>query len=193
MAGVDLAVLWLYCDNEMRLLKKISKSIFSRFNEPLAKADYDDFYSIANLTLWRAYNSYNSDMGISFEGFQYSCLQKKFKTELTRRHRQKRILNQFAISLDGIMRNDEECNLLDFLSSDFDTFEEVAKRQEGGQYQDKVQQYISRLSNEQVNILNLLIDGYKVNEICRILEISEKRYAENMQTMRSYENVKILF
>lgn len=193
MAGVDLAVLRLYCDNEMRLLKKISKSIFSRFNEPLAKADYDDFYSIANLTLWRAYNSYNSDMGISFEGFQYSCLQKKFKMELTRRHRQKRILNQFAISLDGIMRNDEECNLLDFLSSDFDTFEEVAKRQEGGQYQDKVQQYISRLSNEQVNILNLLIDGYKVNEICRILEISEKRYAENMQTMRSYENVKILF
>lgn len=193
MAGVDLAVLRLYCDNEMRLLKKISKSIFSRFNEPLAKADYDDFYSIANLTLWRAYNSYNSDMGISFEGFQCSCLQKKFKTELTRRHRQKRILNQFAISLDGIMRNDEECNLLDFLSSDFDTFEEVAKRQEGGQYQDKVQQYISRLSNEQVNILNLLIDGYKVNEICRILEISEKRYAENMQTMRSYENVKILF
>jgi DNA-binding NarL/FixJ family response regulator len=91
------------------------------------------------------------------------------------------------------MGNDEECNLLDFLSSDFDTFEEVAKRQEGGQYQDKVQQYISRLSNEQVNILNLLMDGYKVNEICRILEISEKTYEENLKTMRSYENVKILF
>lgn len=193
MSGADLAVLQPYCENDMRLLKKISKSIFMRFNEPLSKADYDDFYSIANLTLWRAYNSYNSDMGISFEGFLYSCLQKKFKTELTRRHRQKRILNQFAVSLDVIMGNDEECNLLDFLSSDFDTFEEVAKRQEGGQYQDKVQQYISRLSNEQVNILNLLMDGYKVNEICRILEISEKTYEENLKTMRSYENVKILF
>lgn len=193
MSGADLAVLQPYCENDMRLLKKISKSIFMRFNEPLAKADYDDFYSIANLTLWRAYNSYNSDMGISFEGFLYSCLQKKFKTELTRRHRQKRILNQFAVSLDGINENAEECSLLDFLSSDFDTFEEAAKRQENGQYRDKVQQYISRLSNEQVNILNLLMDGYKVNEICRILEISEKRYADNMQTMRSYENVKILF
>lgn len=193
MSGADLAVLQPYCENDMRLLKKISKSIFMRFNEPLAKADYDDFYSIANLTLWRAYNSYNSDMGISFEGFLYSCLQKKFKTELTRRHRQKRILNQFAVSLDGIMGNDEECNLLDFLSSDFDTFEEAAKRQGNEQYQDKVQQYISRLSNEQVNILNLLIDGYKVNEICRILEISEKTYEENLKTMRSYENVKILF
>lgn len=193
MSGADLAVLQPYCENDMRLLKKISKSIFMRFNEPLAKADYDDFYSIANLTLWQAYNSYDPDMGISFEGFLCSCLQKKFKTELTHRHRQKRILNQLAVSLDGINDNEEECSLLDFLSSDFDTFEEATKRQENGQYRDKVQQYISRLSNEQVNILNLLIDGYKVNEICRILEISIKKYEENLKAMRSYENVKILF
>lgn len=193
MAGTDLAVLQPYCENDMQLLKRISKSIFSKFNEPLTQADYDDFYSIANLTLWQAYNSYDPDMGISFEGFLCSCLQKKFKTELTRRHRRKRILNQLAVSLDGINDNGEDWSLLDFLSSDFDTFEEAAKRQENGQYRDKVQQYISRLSNEQVNILNLLMDGYKVNEICRILEISEKRYADNMQTMRSYENVKILF
>ena len=193
MSGADLAVLQPYCENDMRLLKKISKSIFMRFNEPLTKADYDDFYSIANMTLWKAYNSYDPNMGISFEGFLCSCLQKKFKTELTHRHRQKRILNQFAVSLDGINDNEEECSLLDFLSSDFDTFEEATKRQGNEQYQDKVQQYISRLSNEQINILNLLMDGYKVNEICRILEISEKRYAENMQTMKSYENVKILF
>ena len=193
MSGADLAVLQPYCENDMRLLTKISQSIFMRFNEPLTKADYDDFYSIANMTLWKAYNSYDPNMGISFEGFLCSCLQKKFKTELTHRHRQKRILNQFAVSLDGINDNEEECSLLDFLSSDFDTFEEATKRQGNEQYQDKVQQYISRLSNEQINILNLLMDGYKVNEICRILEISEKRYAENMQTMRSYENVKILF
>ena len=193
MTGADLAVLQPYCENDMRLLKKISKSIFMRFNEPLTIADHDDFYSIANMTLWKAYNSYDPNMGISFEGFLCSCLQKKFKTELTHRHRQKRILNQFAVSLDGINDNEEECSLLDFLSSDFDTFEEATKRQGNEQYQDKVQQYISRLSNEQVNILNLLMDGYKANEICRILEISEKSYEENLKTMRSYENVKILF
>ena len=193
MTGADLAVLQPYCENDMRLLKKISKSIFMRFNEPLTIADHDDFYSIANMTLWKAYNSYDPNMGISFEGFLCSCLQKKFKTELTHRHRQKRILNQFAVSLDGINDNEEECSLLDFLSSDFDTFEEATKRQGNEQYQDKVQQYISRLSNEQVNILNLLIDGSKVKEICRILEISEKSYEENLKTMRSYENVKILF
>ena len=164
-----------------------------RFNEPLTKADYVDFYSIANMTLWQAYNAYDPDTGISFDGFLKSCLQKKFKTELTHRHRQKRILNQFAVSLDAVNDSEDECNLLDFMASDFDTFDEVAKRQENGQYQDKIQQYISRLSNLQVSILNLLVDDYKPFEIRRMLEISEKEYTDNMQIMRSYENVKILF
>ena len=112
---------------------------------------------------------------------------------MTSRHRQKRVLNQFAVSLDAVNENEKECNLLDFIASDFDTFEEVAKRQENGQYQDKIQQYISKLSNIQVSILNLLVDGYTPNEIQKILEISATEYADNMQFMRSYENVKILF
>ena len=193
MTSADLSVLQPYCDNDMRLLRKISRSIFSRFNEPLTKADHDDFYSIANITLWQAYNSYDPDMGISFDGFLRSCLQKKFKSELTHRHRQKRILNQFAVSLDATSDSEEECSLLDFIPSDFDTFEEVTKRHENQQYQDKVQLYISRLSNCQVNILNLLIDGYRTNEIREILHLSSKELTENLQIMRSYENVKILF
>lgn len=193
MTTTDLSVLQPYCENDMQLLKKISRSIFMRFNEPLVKADHDDFYSIANMTLWQAYNAYDPDMGISFDGFLRSCLQKKFKTELTHRHRQKRILNQFAVSLDAVGDSEEECNLLDFIPSDFDTFEEVTRRQEDRFYQDKVQIYISKLSNRQVNILNLLIDGYKASEIQRVLEISSTEYLENLQIMRSYENVKVLF
>lgn len=193
MTGADLSVLQPYCENDMQLLKRISRSIFLRFNEPLTKADHDDFFSIANMTLWQVYNAYNPDTGISFDGFLRSCLQKKFKTELTHRHRQKRVLNQFAVSLDAVGDGEEECSLLDFIPSDFDTFEEVAKRCGNGQYQDKVQQYISRLSSMQVNILNLLIDGYEPVEIRKILEILPKEYSDNLEIMRSYENVKILF
>lgn len=193
MTSADLSVLQPYCDNDMRLLKKISRSIFMRFNEPLAKSDHDDFFSIANMTLWQAYNAYDPDTGISFDGFLRSCLQKKFKTELTHRHRQKRILNQLAVSLDTADDDEDECSLLEFVPSDFDTFEEVFKRNESQAVSDRVQQYISRLSDRQVNILNLLIDGYRANEIQEILMISAREYAENMQIIRSYENVKILF
>lgn len=193
MKSADLSVLQPYCENDMQLLKKISRSIFMRFNEPLTNADYDDFYSIANMTLWKVYNAYDPDTGISFDGFLRSCLQKKFKSELTHRHRQKRVLNQLAVSLDAAGDGEDECSLLEFIPSEFDTFEEVTKRNEDQQYQDKVQLYISRLSDLQVNILNLLVDGYKPTEILLELQISAREYADNMQIIRSYENVKILF
>ena len=82
---------------------------------------------------------------------------------------------------------------MEVVPSDFDTFEEVLKRQEREQYQDKIQRYISKLSSQQINILNLLMDGYEAYEIRQILDISERQYTNNMQIIRSYENVKILF
>lgn len=193
MTSADLSILQPYCENDMQLLKRISRSIFMRFNEPLAGADYDDFYSISLMTLWQAYNAYDPDTGISFDGFLRSCLQKKFKSELTHRHRQKRVLNQLAVSLDAAGDGEDECSLLEFIPSDFDTFEEVTKRNDDQKYQDKVQQFLSRLTDRQVNILNLLVDGYKPTEILLELQISAREYADNMQIIRSYENVKILF
>lgn len=186
-------VLQPYCSNDMRLLKRISKSIFLRFNESLTEADYDDFYSIANMTLWQACQTYNSNMGISFDVFLRTCLKKKFATEIRDRHRGKRIGNQFTISLDASNENEDECSLLEYIPSDFDTFEEVLKRQSVGQFTEKVQTYISKLSNQQVNMLNLLVDGYKPGEIREILQISEREYSDNLQIMKAYENAKILF
>ena len=193
MDNKTLEVLQPYCENDMRLLKRISKSIFLRFNEQLTEADYDDFYSIANITLWQACQTYDSNMGISFEIFLRTCLKKKFATEIRDRHREKRVINQFTSSLDATNDNEEECSLLDFIPSDFDTFEEVLERQDKEQYTDKAQEYISKLSNQQVNILNLLMDGYKPIEIREILGISTKEYTYNLQIMRAFENVKILF
>ena len=193
MNSNNFAVLEPYCENDMYKLKRMSRSIFMKFNEPLTNADYDDFYSVANLVLWQAYNSYDPDMGVKFEGFLHSCLSKKFKTELEYRHRQKRILNQFAVSLDAASENDEEYSLMDCVASDFDTFEEVVRRQEKDQFQDKVQTYVSRLSKQQIRILNMLMDGYKPNEIQQTLKISSKEYVKELHIMRSYENVKILF
>ena len=151
----------------------------------------DDFYSLANEVFVQAMRRYDHTQ--SFDGFLYSCLSNKIMTEITRRNREKRRADRLSISLDSVNQEEEECSLLDFIASDFDTFEEAAKTQENGQYQDKVQLYISKLSNLQVTILNLLIDGYKPNEVRGLLEISQREYADNMQTMRNYKNIKILF
>ncbi|MEY8425545.1 hypothetical protein AALB52_23220 [Lachnospiraceae bacterium 38-14] len=178
-----------YADNARKLHKVVDKILF-KFGG-LSNKDMDDFYSLANEVFVQAMRRYDHTQ--SFDGFLYSCLSNKIMTEITRRNREKRRADRLSISLDSVNQEEEECSLLDFIASDFDTFEEAAKTQENGQYQDKVQLYISKLSNLQVTILNLLIDGYKPNEVRGLLEISQREYADNMQTMRSYKNIKILF
>ena len=172
-AQLNVEVLEPYCKNNMQLLKKISRSIFLKLGETLSESDYDDFYSIANMTLWQAYNSYNSDMGISFDVFLHGCIKRKFKTEVRDRHRAKRVINQFTSSLDD--SDDNGNDIYNLIPSDFDTFEEATN------------------NSQHVNILNLLMDGYEPKDIRQILEISSKEYAENIKGMRSFENVKILF
>lgn len=193
MANLDLSILEPYCENDMQLLKRISKSIFMRFREPLSEADYSDFYSIANMTLWQAYNTYSDDMEISFDIFLRTCLKKKFATEIRDRHRGKRVINQLAYSLDQMVDDERDFSLIDTVASDFDTFEEAMKRHDREQFKDKVQEYMSSLSNQQINILNLLIDGYTGREIQKMLDISDREYTSNLTNMRSYEKVKALF
>ena len=195
MNSANLAVLQsdildtYYADNARKLHKTVDR-ILCKFGG-LSSKDKDDFYSLANEVFTDVLKRY--DYKQSFDGFLYSCLSNKIMSEITKRNREKRKADRTAVSLDAENGNEEECSLLDFIPSDFDIFEEVVRNQDKEQYEDKVQMYISKLSNQQVNILNLLIDGYKSSEIQLILEISAKEYADNMQTMRSYENVKILF
>lgn len=196
MASKDLAALHphildsYYADNARKLHKTVDK-ILSKFGG-LSDKDKDDFYSLTNEVFANVLKRY--DPRQSFDGFLYSCLSNKIKTEMTRRNCEKRRADRMAVSLDAVNEDSEQCNLLDFLASDFDTFDEAVKDQGNGQYQDdKIQMYIARLSNQQVNILNLLVDGYKPNEIQEFLKISPRQYMDDMQLIRSYENVRVLF
>lgn len=177
-----------YADNAKKLHKVVDR-ILSKFGG-LSGKDKDDFYSLANEVFADVLKRYDHEQ--SFDGFLYSCLSNRIMSEITRRNREKRKSDRLSTSLDAVNDDNGEYSLLNLIPSDFDTFNEVMERQKE-RYQDRTQQYISRLSNRQVNILNLLIDGYKPNEIQRITRISPKEYSEDLKIMRSYENVKILF
>ena len=188
-AVVQLELLEAYYADNAKKLHRVVDKILLKFGG-LSEKDRDDFYSLANEVFVDVMRRYDETQ--LFDGFLYSCLSNKIMSEITRRNREKRKADRMCTSLDAANEN-EECSLLDFIPSDFDTFDEAVREQKNGQYCDKVQQYISRLSNRQVSILNLLVDGYQPNEIRQILDISPKEYSDSMQAMRSYENVKILF
>ena len=190
LSPVQIQILDTYYTDNARKLHRVVDRILSKFGG-LTYKDTGDFYSLANEVFVDAIRRYDETQ--SLDGFLYSCLSNKIMSEITRRNREKRKADRLSISVNATNDKGEDYSLLDCIPSDFDTFEEASKRQENGQYQDKMQCYISKLSNQQVNILNLLIDGYKPFEVRRILELSKKEYADNMQIMRSYENVKVLF
>lgn len=195
MTGEALSVLQsdilntYYADNAKKLHKTVDK-ILCRFGG-LSGKDTDDFYSLANEVFADVMKRY--DYKQSFDGFLYSCLSNKIMTEITRRNREKRKADRMCVSLYTPVGDDDGLTIGNIIADNFDTFEEVNKRQGNGQYQDKVSRYIARLSNCQVNILNLLIDGFRPGEIQRMLEISPTEYADALQVMRSYENIKVLF
>lgn len=191
LSPLQLQILDTYYADNAKKLHRVVDRILSKFGG-LTYKDTGDFYSLANEVFVDVIKRYDGEQ--SFDGFLYSCLSNKIMSEITKRNREKRKADRLSISVNATNDKGEDYSLLDCIPSDYDTFEEVSKRQENGQYSSsKVQQYISKLSNQQINILNLLIDGYKPFEVRRILELSPKEYAENMQIMRSYENVRVLF
>lgn len=190
LSPLQLRILDTYYADNAKMLHRVVDRILSKFGG-ITHKDTDDFYSLANMVFADAIKRYDSEQ--SFDGFLYSCLSNKIMSEMTKRNREKRKADRLSISVNAINDKGEDYSLLDCIASDFDTFEEASRHQENGKYQDKVQCYISKLSNQQVNILNLLIDGYKPFEIRQILDLSSKEYADNMQIMRCYENVRVLF
>ena len=191
LSPLQIQILDTYYTDNAKKLHRVVDRILSKFGG-LTYKDTDDFYSLANEVFADVIKRYDGEQ--SFDGFLYSCLSNKIMSEITKRNCEKRKADRLSISVNATNDKGEDYSLLDCIPSDFDTFEEASKRQENGQYSSsKVQQYISRLSNQKVNILNLLIDGYKPFEIRRILLLSPKEYENNMQIMRSYENVKVLF
>lgn len=152
--------------------------------------DKNDFYSLSNEVFMYVIRDY--DQSKSFDGFLYSCLYKKFCTEMTRRCRKKRKSDKIDISIDTPIGDDENSTIRDMIASDFSIEKEIFDENEEG-YSKRMMLYLSRLSNLQKEVLRLNIAGYLPGEIREELHISEKEYADCYAAIHSYRNVSVLF
>lgn len=152
--------------------------------------DREDFYSLANEIFSDVIKRY--DESRSFDGFLYSCLSNKFKTEMTKFNRQKRRVDRMSISIDTPIGDKENFTIGDTIADKFTIEEELFEGREDG-YSPKMLLYLSRLSEIQKEILRLTIAGYLPNEIREELHMTEKQYCDNYAAIHSYRNVSILF
>lgn len=199
-----------YFENDSQKLNTMIDKILFRLN---FKVENSDFYSLGIEIFLDTLCRY--DEAQDFNGFLYSCLTNKFKTEMTKMNRQKRKIvlevneeqedGSFKIikksiselSLDQPIYEGSTRTIGDMvaelkIATDYD-IDKTFFEDDGEKFTEKMLKYISRLSNLQQEIVKLIIAGYVADEIKQILHISEKQYQDCMVGIRAYKNVSVLF
>lgn len=182
-------ILNTYYANNAKKLHKIVDKILLKFGG-LSDKDLHDFYSLANEVFVDVMRRYDSSR--SFDGFLYSCLLNKIKTEMTRRNREKRKADRMSLSIDIPIGDDENSTIGDMIAADFSIEKELFEESEEA-YSIRMMLYLSRLSSLQKEVLRLNIAGYLPEEIREELHINEKQYADCYAAIHSYRNVSVLF
>ena len=178
-----------YYENNAQKLHSVVDKILYKFGGIYHK-DYDDFYSVANEVFCDVIRRY--DGSLSFEGFLYTSLFNRIKSEMTFRNREKRKIDRLSVSIYTPVGDDDSITIADTLKDNFDIEQEVFGQDEDI-YSKEMIRYLNRLSNTQRDILRLMTFGYTKKEIREALHITEKEYSDCINAIRSYRNVSILF
>ena len=175
--------------------KNDGKVLYSLIDKVLFKLKFDveksDFYSLGSEIFLDALCRYDETQ--DFNGFLYSCLMNKFKTEMTRRNRQKRQCDNNSISIDTPI-GDEDGNFTigDTIPSKSTIEKEFFEEREEG-YSKEMRRYLGRLSDLQKEVLRLISIGFMPSEILEELHINQKMYEDCYQAIHSYRNISVLF
>jgi len=173
-----------YCGNEMANLKKICDQIIrSTFGSAIADFEYDDFYSMANLTVWKAAMMFNEEINDSFDNYVRRCITNRFKSMMSKKNRKKRIPVKNCVSIDSELSYDSDKTYADIIDSGYDITDDIEELQDNG-----LETFIEGLSSKQKQIVELIIQDYDKNDIKAKLNMSEKRYNICVDEMRRFEN-----
>lgn len=178
-----------YYENNARKLHGVVDKILYKFGGIYHK-DYDDFYSIANEVFCEVIKRYDSSQ--SFEGFLYTSLSNKIKSEITFRNREKRKIDRLSISIYTPIGDDDSVTIADTIEDNFDIEQEVLGECED-LYSKEMIMYLNKLSNTEREVLRLMTAGYTQKEIREALHITQKDYSNCIDAIRSYRNTSILF
>ncbi len=181
-------ILESYYKNDAEKLHKMVRKILRRLGF-CSFIDYEDFYSLANEVFADTIQKYDETQ--SFDGFLYSCLSKRFKSEMTRQNRQKRQADRMALSMEIPVGGEEVSTLGETIPHPSDVEKEVFEKREEG-YSGRMLLYLSKLSSLQREVLRLGAAGYQPNEIKEELHMDEKEYTNCYAAIHSCRNVSIL-
>jgi RNA polymerase sigma factor (sigma-70 family) len=193
----------LYFQNDAKKLYNMVDKILQklRFN-----VDKSDFYSLGNEIFIDVLKRYDEIQ--DFDGFLYSCLEKKFKTEMTRRTRDKRCIKTEVVEKDlfgnkvvkkvivpevrldaPLNDEDEETTIGDVTAGNNTVESEVFKEEKREEWKSEVKEYLDNLSPLQRKIAFLLSDNNTPDEICEELHITMKHFDNSLKRILADERI----
>ena len=174
--------------------KNDGKVLYGLIDKVLFKLKFDveksDFYSLGSEVFLDALCRYDETQ--EFNGFLYSCLINKFKTEMTRRNRQKRQGDNNSVSIDTPIGDDDGNFTIGDTIASKSTIEKEFFEEREECYSKEMCMYLSRLSDLQKEVLRLISIGFMPSEILEELHINPKMYEDCYQAIHSYRNISVL-
>ena len=181
-------ILNLYYANNAKKLHSMVDKILKKLQ--FVDIDNEDFYSLANEIFVDVLK--RNDGKQDFNGFLYSCLTNKFKTEMTRRNRFKRQADKMAVSWEEKVGNDEDGLTVGDTIGDKETVETKIFKEEKEEWRREVKEYLEKLSPLQRKIAFLMSDNNTPDEICEELHITMKHFENSLKRILADERIKIL-
>jgi RNA polymerase sigma factor (sigma-70 family) len=187
-----------YCDNKMKQLRKICDPIIRLMNVPLS--EYDDLYSDAMNVVLESVENFNQERNCSFNTFLVGNIKRSFQDWLRDKHRWKRC-NLETDERGNLKRNEQGQTIsipnvsLDMKTEDgIDLAEKIAcvENNTDEELSDNAQEYLKSLSPTQREIASLIMDGYQLKDIQKMLDISDKRWNKTVADMRSFSKKNII-
>ena len=203
-----------YYENNAKKLHSVVDRIFNKYYGGTVNKDIDEFYGVATDVIMEISQNHTYDPSKSdFDAYLYRAILFGLKSEFKKRTCAKRatkieekdengnlILDKNGkpkriaipdIRIDAPLKDNGELTFGDTLKSDFNTEESLTEITNG--YSDKIELFLSKLSDIQKKIIDLIMKNYSTLEIKKSLNLSDKQYRDAWNIICSYDNKRILF
>lgn len=201
-----------YCEDELRLLKKICLPLIAQ--KGVAEMEYDDLIDDAMKVLLETASTYNKEINSNFGAVLTMNIKRSYKDWIRDRMRDKRV--NYARDKEGnIIYEEYEVNgekkkrkviiksltldatteegreIKETIASDF-KIENIFFRETINGWHKEVIEYLDLLSPLQRKIILMIANNYNKNEICEILHIEENHYDNLLKKIKSSEKTWVL-
>ena len=196
----ELEIINFYCADEMFRLKKICNPLLS-INK-VKRMNYDDLYSDALKVLIESVKDYDGEKA-KFETYLIGNIKRSFYDWMRDSLRWKRC--NLQIDEKGHKKFGKNglpipiYNLsFDYPTDDGEYLKDIVpdtKNYLGDEieFSPKMKQYLHSLSDEQLEVVYLIMEGQEQENIKEILNLTQSEFNNRMNGIKAYENISILF